>query len=487
MNELQISLVVIVLTLGWIFITLIRSRHKKTKLKMHKTLAELQIEESRLRHQGDYNSALRVLDTMIAIDDTFAPAFTNKGAILLMFKKYKEALPVLERARELNPDDGLCLNNCAFCYYSTGHPEKAVSLYHLAMEKDYNHEGVNYNLGLALFALGKTEEAIRQWKIALQKNPSYKEPSDALHRLVHHLKTTTPDNLLSNKSLLKQEYLTLYEQFAEKPISFKNIDGTNGDLNQRLDLLLKSLDTSKDIASTKIFIGVFPLQTFNAQAVKVESGFLILVNTGLMLFALQISALIASLVKAEAGGKEVPQDIKIREASRIFWEWAQALIENKEKDRLEFYPSEARLNFTHFLFASLVDFVIAHELGHILYDHFNDSGVITKDGISEHIKYYHRSWQQEFEADRFAIDLVKKIYHGEVHEESMYLGPALCFEIVETISEITVDTNKLDLHPTSEARRSAIITNTHSAGFYVRVPLVDNLVEIMSELRKDYG
>lgn len=136
-------------------------------------LAELQAEEARLRHRGDYKGALRVLDQMISLDDRYSPVFNNKGGILLMQKRYTEALQVLERAVALKPNNGQALNNLAYCYYSTGHPEKAIPLYRESLKKGYTHEGVHYNLGLALLASGQLDEALNEWELVLRSNPLY--------------------------------------------------------------------------------------------------------------------------------------------------------------------------------------------------------------------------------------------------------------------------------------------------------------------------
>jgi hypothetical protein len=290
---------------------------------------------------------------------------------------------------------------------------------------------------------------------------------------------------------LKQEYLKLYHLMSEKPIDLKDLDNRNSDFASKLDSLLEASNSKTDFSSI-IFIGVFPLNTLNAQALKVESGFLILIHLGLMKFALQTAALIGGVVMAESRGAVVPQEIGMAQASTLFRKWTLALVKGivDDETQLDFYPARTRFNFVHFLFASLMDFVVAHELSHVLCGHFDEEEVVNPDKIArKRIHYYTRSWQQELEADRVAMELVKKIYHKQVSEESMYLGPALFFEIVDAVSEVAVEQSAegLSSHPPAEARRSAIITNTHSDGFFAKVPRVDSLVETIREIRGYHG
>jgi hypothetical protein len=289
-------------------------------------------------------------------------------------------------------------------------------------------------------------------------------------------------------AMLKQEYLAIYEQLIQSPANLEDLDNRNSDLVLRLNVLLEA--AHKDGAySENIFIGTIPISTINAQAVKVQSGFLLLINEGLMIFALQTAVLVASLAPADSKGAIIPPDIDVARARHIFREWVLALVNNNAKSELDFLPSRSRLDFARFLFASLVDFVIAHELSHVLCKHLEQEEPLKPREGLKNLEHYYKSWQQEMEADLVGMKLVKKIYCGQVREESMYLGPALFFEIEDAIIEISTGqrATAISSHPDSAARRAAIITNTHSDGFLVRVPRVDYVVEIMNELRRSYG
>ena len=455
----------------------------------HLEFDQLLAEENRLREKGHYAGALSILDQLIALDDSYSPAYNNKGAILLKFHRYNQALPILEKAVTLDPNNGVAWNNYAYCHHATGYPEKAIPLYRRALEKGYTHEGVNYNLGYALLAIGNRDEAIQQWKIASQKNPNYDAPFNALYQLAKTEGVITLDIVLSPRLRLKRDYLALYEQLSPKSIDLQNLDGTNKDLEQRLELLLQASATLKYDPLPTIFVGIFPIRSLNAQAVKVESGFLLLVNEGLMLSALQISIIVASLASVESKGEVLPTDIDIDQAKKLFKDWVLALITEETKTQLDFrLVSARRYDLAHGLFATLVDFVIAHELSHVLSRHFDDVIAFHPDQVNKHIEAYTHSWQQEFEADQVAIELVKRIYHDQVPEESMYLGAALFFELTEAIADMSTgfrDQLGLRLHPPAAARRSNLITSTHSKLYQAQLPFVDHILDIVSQLRTE--
>jgi tetratricopeptide (TPR) repeat protein len=439
-------------------------------------IARLQSEEARLRHQGDYAGALKILDRILAIDADCSHALNNKAAILIMFGRFAEATPLLQRSVDLDPANGQAWNNLGFCHYALGDAAKAVPLFHAALSHGYMHEGVNYNLGLALYELGDTKGAIYEWETTLRINPGY----EAAREKLAALKPVVPQN--PAKEAIKQEYLSLFARYSKTAPNLQDLDGTNHELEQHLDAMVAA---SPETQFPNLFIGVFPICSFNAQVLKADSGFLLLVNQSLMLFALQVSALVASFVQAESRGKRVPPEIALPRAAGIFQSWLVALMTGVGKEKLEHTPSGTRLSFTNFLFASLMDFVVAHELSHILCGHFDEMEKYQLLKTPGEINYYTLSQQQEFDADLAAIRIVKALYAGQVTEESMYMGATLFFEIVDALAALGVGTtpHNYPTHPPAAARRSAVITNTYSQGFLARLPRVDNLVDCIHQFR----
>ncbi|MAU11681.1 MAG: hypothetical protein CL607_17785 [Anaerolineaceae bacterium] len=107
-------------------------------------------------------------------------------------------------------------------------------------------------------------------------------------------------------SKLKEVYISLYRALNPGFLDLDQLDKTNEDLFQRLNLLIQASREIPEVnVPSQVLIGTLPLQTFNAQAVKHEAGFLILINHSLMIFSLQIASLVAGLMEATSNGKTV--------------------------------------------------------------------------------------------------------------------------------------------------------------------------------------
>ena len=143
----------------------------------------LQHEESNLRHRGDYDGALRILDAILVIDPSFSPALNNKAAILLMRKAFSDALPLLKKAVEVDPLNGQAFNNLGWALLKTGDAKQAAYSLDRALELGYTHEGVRYNLAVAYLSLAMVDKALDEWEKVLRANPLNIEVLKDVYRL----------------------------------------------------------------------------------------------------------------------------------------------------------------------------------------------------------------------------------------------------------------------------------------------------------------
>lgn len=155
-------------------------------------LRGLQAKESRFRQIGDFDSALSVLNDILAIDANFSPALNNKAAILMMQGQYCRALPVARAAVTADPHNGQALNNLGYCLVKTGNPDEAVVQLHGALDAGYKHEGVRYNLGLAYLGLGNIEDGLDEWQRVLRANPANMSVLQDLYKLAQAVGVLTP-------------------------------------------------------------------------------------------------------------------------------------------------------------------------------------------------------------------------------------------------------------------------------------------------------
>lgn len=144
------------------------------------------------------------------------------------------------------------------------------------------------------------------------------------------------------------------------------------------------------------FVGEFPTGSANAEARKTANGFLILVNSGLVYFIKQIfEALVA------------PEEGHYRELAISFATINYLL--RRDAEYLPAFPIEG-LDSLHvqILSSACYDFVLAHEYGHILRGHLSSDANparILSTGVGA-IPVLNMSWEQEYEADEFASNII---------------------------------------------------------------------------------
>ncbi|MEH7844713.1 hypothetical protein [Rhizobium laguerreae] len=142
-----------------------------------------------------------------------------------------------------------------------------------------------------------------------------------------------------------------------------------------------------------VYVGEFPTGSINCQIVKVSGGFIVLVNSGMMVLFHQLSYLLA--------GKQLDDDRDEDIVDAV----AQVLAAYFGFGDPFYGPAPVSGGFKSLLAMQLSDavmqFIIGHEYAHMLLGHFDDprpaqETIQTEVGTIEVLK---RSWVQEFEAD----------------------------------------------------------------------------------------
>jgi tetratricopeptide (TPR) repeat protein len=81
----------------------------------------------------------------------------------------EEALELIQRAVELEPNNGAYLDSLGWVYYRLGRLDEAERYLRLALERVPRDPTVNDHLGDVLYRQGKIKEAIAQWEISLKE------------------------------------------------------------------------------------------------------------------------------------------------------------------------------------------------------------------------------------------------------------------------------------------------------------------------------
>lgn len=99
----------------------------------------------------------------------------------------KEALPVLQKAAELLPDDAAAQSNLGRALLSIGQLDGAVMRFRLALALNPNLADVHNSLGAALRELGYLDDAIASYRQALQLDPEFAVAHSNLGTALHDL------------------------------------------------------------------------------------------------------------------------------------------------------------------------------------------------------------------------------------------------------------------------------------------------------------
>jgi tetratricopeptide (TPR) repeat protein len=115
--------------------------------------------------------------------DDLARVLLYAATSLKELDRYDEAISLLERALEADPDELAIHNLLGFCLYKLGRHAEAVEVFRRAVEIDPSSAIDWANLGSNLRDLGRSEEAIEAYRRALSLDPSIGFASKALKRL----------------------------------------------------------------------------------------------------------------------------------------------------------------------------------------------------------------------------------------------------------------------------------------------------------------
>ncbi|SPM41938.1 Mycobacterium numidiamassiliense ORFan [Mycobacterium numidiamassiliense] len=170
-----------------------------------------------------------------------------------------------------------------------------------------------------------------------------------------------------------------------------------------VEATIRSLPAFAERFHDDVFVGEFPTGSFACQTVKVDGGFLVLVNSGMMVILQQVVAFLTR------GDPDNPDSEKTREAA----DGVAAVLASYVELGDPFYgplPVNGGLDGLRdsLLSGAAERFVIAHEYAHILALHFSDSDhdrtdIETSAGVISVLK---KSHEQEFEADDLGYKLI---------------------------------------------------------------------------------
>ena len=121
--------------------------------------------------QGKFAVLEDMLRKLIKVAPEHAHAYNALGyALLERHTRLNEAMKLVEKAYQLDPDDAAIMDSMGWGYYLLGNLDKSVSFMRRAYAA-YPDPEVAAHLGEVLWKQGQQEEAKRTWQENLQKNP----------------------------------------------------------------------------------------------------------------------------------------------------------------------------------------------------------------------------------------------------------------------------------------------------------------------------
>jgi tetratricopeptide (TPR) repeat protein len=128
-----------------------------------------------LAHQcGHHANAADLIRKSLALAPR-APAYTNLGESLRMLGKLDEAIPVVQKAIELNPASAEAIGNLGLIYAEMGKADEAIAQYQKAIEINPKLPQTLNNLGNALLKQKKLDEALAAYDRALVIDPNFSD------------------------------------------------------------------------------------------------------------------------------------------------------------------------------------------------------------------------------------------------------------------------------------------------------------------------
>ncbi len=146
--------------------------------------------EVELRRPGGYKEAMNFFQKALdmgglkgAATEGLARAFNMEGISLARDGKPHEALFVLKKSADLQPDWGAPRLNMGVVFQTLGKDERAGREYRRALEIEPGSPTALYNLGKLAVKRGEFEEAAGYYKILMERHPYYPGARAALAEL----------------------------------------------------------------------------------------------------------------------------------------------------------------------------------------------------------------------------------------------------------------------------------------------------------------
>lgn len=152
-------------------------------------IRQLLADAAELLSQHRPGEAIVLLKKVQELDPDNAVAAINLGGAYILQGKHKQAVPVLERAAQMEPDNAMVWVNLAAAYLgklpfaTTEMQDRAIDAFKHALALNPRAPHVNYNLGLIYIERSEIEQAALYFYAALETDPNDRDAQTWLDRI----------------------------------------------------------------------------------------------------------------------------------------------------------------------------------------------------------------------------------------------------------------------------------------------------------------
>ncbi len=238
--------------------------------------------------------------------------------------------------------------------------------------------------------------------------------------------------------------------------------------------LMTTFNSLKEIASNNgnkihddVYVGVYPDNIFNAMVTKRRNGILILISFGMFAASFQASNVLAEIHPLRIGTRKIASSIDIVAAKNII---SDIIIKFINADQIrefdQFLPSDERTDLAKIFYDCLINFIIAHEMSHIICNHLEKPTTKFYGYKNSIINYNISSWEDEIEADYQAMQILEGKFDVKDPNERLVLGPVIFFELERlrrhliTKLDEKIEDPLYSSHPLPKKRLASIINVT---------------------------
>jgi len=147
------------------------------------------IRGTRLLGRGEIAEALPLLERAHQLDPDSFEAALNLGGAYIMAKRFKLAVPILEQAAAAHPEEPQVWVNLGAAYLgnpilaSDEQQRKALEAFNRVVAIDPYTRNVEYNIGLIHRDRGEVEQALQAFERAVRINPNDQDARRLIEKL----------------------------------------------------------------------------------------------------------------------------------------------------------------------------------------------------------------------------------------------------------------------------------------------------------------